>query len=71
MVEDWEKVNILKSEKKKPVQYNLEDDPVLVRKKKRCSIYRKKKRERLVRRKEKVTVVILGSEIVVDFYFLL
>ena len=33
MVEDWEKVNILKSEKKEPLPYNLEDDPVLVRKK--------------------------------------
>lgn len=35
MVEDRGKVNILKSEKKKPVPHNLEDDPVLVRKKRR------------------------------------
>lgn len=39
MVEDWGKVNILKSEKKKPVPHNLEDDPVFGKKKKKCGIY--------------------------------
>ena len=58
----------MKSEKKKPVPHNLEDDPVFGKKKKKCGIYREKRT--LVRRKEKVTMVS-GNKIMVDFYFLL
>ena len=71
MVEDWGKVNILKSEKRSLYHITWRMILFLVRKKRSVeyTVCRGEKRT-LVRRKEKVTMVS-GNKIMVDFYFLL